>query len=117
VEMLVEGCPKCRREMALVGSEEHAETTDNHPHFECSNATLSWSKNRKMEVAMPATETLSQKRERRDIEGKEAWQQYNAEQKHIDENMHRLRAERLAREAEPKVIVMKSVKKKKAKKA
>lgn len=61
------------------------------------------------------TETLSQKRERRIVEGKEAWRSHEAEQKHINDNMHRLRAERLAREAEPEVIVMKPVKKRKKK--
>jgi hypothetical protein len=54
-----------------------------------------------------------QKRDRRAVEGKEAWTDYELEQKRINENMLRLRAERLAREAdESKVIVMKPKKKK-----
>jgi hypothetical protein len=65
---------------------------------------------------MPSTETLLQKRERQAAEGVEAWNAYHAEQKHVNDNMFRLRAIRLAQEAaqanEPKPA--KKVKKKKA---
>ena len=44
-------------------------------------------------------ETLQQKKDRRAVEGAEAWKEYAARQKATDENMHRLRALRLAREA------------------
>jgi hypothetical protein len=63
---------------------------------------------------MPSTETLIEKRQRLAVEGVGAWKAYHAEQKHIDDNMHRLRAERLARE---QVIVLPVVKRKSKKKA
>jgi hypothetical protein len=67
---------------------------------------------------MKPAETISEKRQRFAVEGQEAWKVYRAEQKHIDENMHRLRAERVAREAEAStVIIMKSAKKKRSKKS
>ena len=46
-------------------------------------------------------ETPQQKKERLAAEGAEAWKAYQAEQKRINENMLRLRAERLARETLP----------------
>lgn len=48
---------------------------------------------------MPSAETLAEKRARQGAEGVEAWNAYRAEQKHINENMLRLRAIRLAQEA------------------
>jgi hypothetical protein len=67
-------------------------------------------------MIMPSTETIAQKRDRRAVEGQEAWNQYYAEQKHIDDNMHRLRALRLAREAQEATAVQ-PVKKRKVKTA
>jgi hypothetical protein len=46
------------------------------------------------------TESLQQKKDRRAIEGEQAWRDHQAKQKATDENMLRLRALRLAREAE-----------------
>jgi hypothetical protein len=62
---------------------------------------------------MPSTESNSEKRERRAVEGKEAWREYEAEQRHINENMLRLRAERLARDAGDNIIQMTPKNKKK----
>jgi len=45
-------------------------------------------------------ESLAQKKERRALEGEQAWADYLAQQKATDENMLRLRALRIAREAE-----------------
>jgi hypothetical protein len=65
---------------------------------------------------MPSTEALIEKRARQAAEGVEAWNAYPPEEKHINENMFRLRAIRLATEAaranEPKPT--KPAKKKKA---
>jgi len=63
---------------------------------------------------MPMSELEIQRRARH-VEGKGAWKQDEAERNRINENMLRLRAERLALEAEPKVIFMKPVKKTKSK--
>ncbi len=48
---------------------------------------------------MPSSETLIEKRARQAVEGVEAWNAYRAEEKHVNDNMLRLRALRLAREA------------------
>jgi hypothetical protein len=45
-------------------------------------------------------ESLTEKRERRAVEGEQAWTEYMARQKAINENMLRLRALRLARDAQ-----------------
>ena len=47
----------------------------------------------------PKPEPLHVRKERQAIEGEAAWQQYRAEQDAVNQNMERLRALRLAREA------------------
>jgi hypothetical protein len=46
------------------------------------------------------SESLTEKKQRRAIEGEQAWTEYVARQKATDENMLRLRALRLARDAQ-----------------
>ena len=46
----------------------------------------------------PTPEPLNIRKERQAAEGQAAWQQYRAEQSAVNDNMERLRAERLARE-------------------
>jgi hypothetical protein len=46
------------------------------------------------------TETKSEKKERLAVEAEAAWAEYRAKQEAVDINMERLRAQRLAREAQ-----------------
>jgi hypothetical protein len=46
-------------------------------------------------------ETPQQKKARREVEAAESWKAHQAEQKRVDDNMMRLRAERLERESLP----------------
>jgi hypothetical protein len=57
-------------------------------------------------------ESLTDKRERRAVEGEQAWAEYVARQKAIDENTLRLRALRLARDAGVTEAPAKSLKRK-----
>jgi hypothetical protein len=57
-------------------------------------------------------ESLTEKKERRAVEGEQAWAEHLARQKATDENMLRLRALRLARDAEVTEAPIKSRKQK-----
>ena len=65
----------------------------------------------------PKPEPLHIRKERQAAEGEAAWQQYRAEEAAVNKNMERLRAERLAREAEPVEPAAAPKKKRKAKSA
>lgn len=49
----------------------------------------------------PPPEPLHIRKERQAAEGQAAWTHYRAQQDAVNKNMERLRAQRLAREAEP----------------
>ncbi len=67
-----------------------------------------------MQQNIEAKANAAFKKEQRAIEATEAWNEYEANKAHVDANMMRLRALRLAREA---VIITPAPKKKRVRKA
>jgi hypothetical protein len=69
-----------------------------------------------MQTNMDAKANAAFKKEQRAIEASAAWNEYQADKAHVDANMMRLRALRLAKEAAP-VIVTPAPKRRKKKAA